>query len=192
MPLLAMGVAAAAVIACDDPLGVDATTPTRADTLKVFAMTGTPASFPSGYSAGTGLISRIEPEIAFDVVFDLSTDGRIRVIPARLISQLRVILGRTEVTQQVSLQVSTESFESIGRAPGGGYKRDSIVTVTPGQTVLIEVQSEICSFQFTLSSLLYAKLVVDSVRTSSREIFFRAIRNPNCGFRSFAPGIPRN
>jgi hypothetical protein len=180
------------VIACDDPLGVNATTATQSDTLSVFAMTGTPSAFPSGYSAGTGLISRIEPDISFDVVFDLTPDQKVRVIPARLISPLRVILGRTELTQQVGLQIATETFETIARAPTRGYKRDSIVTVSPGQAVLFEVLSEVCSFQFTLSSVLYAKVVVDSIHPGSREIFFRAIRQPNCGFRSFAPGIPRN
>jgi hypothetical protein len=191
-PFLAFLIAGVLLTACDDPLGVNATTETQSDTVVVFAMTGTPAAFPSGYSAGTGLISRIEPDISFDIVFDIASDNSIRIVPARLISQFRVVLGLTQSTQQVGLQAGTGTFESIGRAPNSGYKRDSVLTVTPGQPVLLEVQSEVCSFQFTLSPILYAKIVVDSIHTDSRQIFFRSIRNPNCGFRSFAPGVPRN
>jgi hypothetical protein len=186
--LMCLGV----VLGCDDPFANEATTPTRADTLVAFAMTGSPPQFPSGYSAGTGGLARIEPEVGFDVAFDLTPDDKIRVIPARLVSQYRVVLGRTSLTQQVGLLTPSTTFESIARAPDVGYKRDSVVVVSPGQPVLMEVVSEICQFQFTFSQILYAKLVVDSVHSGARRIFFRAVRNPNCGFRSFQPGIPKN
>ena len=56
--------------------------------------------------------------------------------------------------------------------------------------------SPICSpalsLRFSLASLMYAKIVVDSVNTTTRQIFFRATRNPNCGFRSFQPGVPKD
>jgi hypothetical protein len=180
------------LLGCDDPFATEATAPTRTDTLVAFAMTGSPPQFPSGYSAGTGLMARIEPDISFDVAFDLMPDAKIRIIPARLISQFKVVLGRTSATQQVGLLTPSATFESIGRAPESGYKRDSVVVVGTGQPVLLEVISDVCQFQFTFSSILYAKLVVDSVQSASRRIYFRAVRNPNCGFRSFQPGIPKN
>lgn len=180
------------LLGCDDPFASNATSPTAADTLVAFAMTGTPPQFPSGYSAGTGALSRIEPEIGFDVAFDLTNDGRIRLVPARLVSQFRVQFGRTSLTHQVGLLTTTTGFDVLARAPDRGYKRDSVAVVTPGEAVILEVISDICQFQFTFSQVLYAKLVVDSVHTAARQIFFRAVRNPNCGFRSFQPGIPRN
>ncbi|MBL8981627.1 MAG: hypothetical protein JNL26_05555 [Gemmatimonadetes bacterium] len=175
---------------CDDPFGLNATIETRRDTLVAYAMTGTPSSFVSGFNAATGALVKIGPDIGFDVAFDLQTDGKVRVIPARLISQVKQSFGIASPTQQVGLLTPTGTFESINRAPQSGFKRDTAAVVTPGQTVVVEVASDAC--QFSLASILYAKLVVDSVNTSSRQIYFRTVRNPNCGFRSFLPGVPKN
>ncbi len=187
--LLVAFLALAATSACDDPFGLKATVSTRGDTLVAYAMTGTPASFASGFNAGTGAVVRVGPDIAFDVAFDLEAD-KIRVIPARLISPVRQLFGRTSATQTVGLQAATGTFESINKAPENGFKRDTSVTVSKGQPVVMEVQSDAC--QFSLASTLYAKLVVDSVNLSSRQIYFRTFRNPNCGFRSFLPGVPKD
>jgi hypothetical protein len=82
------------------------------------------------------------------------------------------------------------TFDNVRKAPGGGYKYDSTVTVNPGQTVVVEVASDAC--QFSLAQLLYAKVVVDSVNADTRQVYFRATRDPNCGFKSFAPGVPKD
>jgi hypothetical protein len=191
-----LGVAAAAFLAlagtsaCDDPFGLNATIETRRDTLVAYAMTGTPPSFASAFNAATGVVVRIGPDIGFDVAFDLESSGKVRLVPARLISQVKESFGVPGLTQQVGLLVSTGTFESVTRAPESGFKRDSAVVVSPGQPVIVEVASDVC--QFTLASILYAKLVVDSVNTTSRQIYFRTVRNPNCGFRSFLPGVPKN
>ena len=182
--------ALAATSACDDPFGLKATVSTRGDTLVAYAMTGTPASFASGFNAGTGAVVRVGPDIAFDVAFDIESGGQIRVIPARLVSQVRQLFGGTSPTQTVGLQAATGTFESLAKAPDKGFMRDTSVSVTRGQTVVMEVQSDAC--QFSLASTLYAKLVVDSVNSTSRQIYFRTLRNPNCGFRSFLPGVPKN
>lgn len=189
---MAATVASTLFVGCDDPFGVDATREVATDTAFVYAMTGTPPSFPSGYSVSSGFVSRIESAMTFDVAFDLTPTRQVRLIPARLVSPARISLGLASATQQVGMQVSSTPFDAITRAPSTGYKRDSVVVADPGQAVLLEVISDICQFQVTFSSVVYAKLVVDSVNTVSRQIFFRAVRDPNCGFRSFQPGIPRN
>ncbi|MBK8249139.1 MAG: hypothetical protein IPK85_17320 [Gemmatimonadetes bacterium] len=175
---------------CDDPFGLNATIETRRDTLVAFAMTGTPSSFVSGFNAATGALVRIGPDVGFDVAFDLEADGKVRVIPARLISQVKQSFGIPSATQQVGLLAPTGTFDGVTRAPESGFKRDTALVVARGQPVIVEVASEAC--QFSLASILYAKLVVDSVNTSSRQIYFRTVRNPNCGFRSFLPGVPKN
>jgi hypothetical protein len=175
---------------CDDPFGLKATTATATDTLVAFAMTGTSTAFPSGFNAATGAVVRVQPDIAFDVAFDLAADSTIRVIPARLISATRNAFGSISATQQVGLIAPTGTFESVTQAPERGYKRDSVVVVRARQPVVLEVNSDAC--QFSLANLIYAKVVVDSVNTVSRQIFFRATRNPNCGFRSFQPGVPKS
>jgi hypothetical protein len=93
--------------ACDDTLGLRATFSVEYDTLSAYAMTQTPISFPAAYSAGNGLVVRVDPEIAFDIAFDLPGTGKVQLIPAR------------------------------------------------------------------------------------RQIYFRAVRDPNCGFRSLLPGVPK-
>ena len=160
------------------------------DTLVAFAMTGTTASFPAGYNASTGAVTRIEPAIGFDVAFDLADGNKVRLVPARLVSAIKLSFAGPVATQQVGLQTSSSTFEAITKAPSTGYKRDSVVVVDPGQPVIIEVNSDVC--QFTISNIYYAKIVVDSVNRSSRQIFFRATRDPNCGFRSFLPGVPKS
>jgi hypothetical protein len=44
--------------------------------------------------------------------------------------------------------------------------------------------------QFALNPNLYAKIVVDSVNLATRIIYLKMGLDPNCGFRSFATGIP--
>lgn len=185
---LLVGVAAQA---CDDPFGLQATLKVTTDTSNVFAMSGTPAVLPAGWNAFTGIVSRITADMAFDVAFDLGTGNQVRLIPARLIAGTKPGLGGgTTATQQVGFLTVSGTFEAIGKAPSTGYKRDSVVTVTPGQPVVVEVTSDGCQLSFATTA--YAKLVVDSVNTVNRQIFFRATRNPNCGFRSFSPGVPKN
>jgi hypothetical protein len=188
-----LGITAAcsvAALACDDPFALQATTGTVRDTLTAFAMTGTPPAFPSAFDAGTGAVVRIQPDIGFDVALDLNADGTVRVIPARLISPTKIVFGQPSVTHQVAIATPAGDFETVTIAPGSGYSVDSLVTVGTGDPVVLRVDSERCQFQ--LSTILYAKFVVDSVNAATRQIFFRTVRNPNCGFRSFLPGIPED
>jgi hypothetical protein len=188
---LAVWCAAGLAGACDDPLALKATTAVQMDTLVAFAMSGTPVSFPSAYNTGSGVVVRVDPLMLFDIAFDLQGASSVKLIPARLVSSTRLLSnGTVGATQRVGLQIVAGSFESVTKAPGGGFKYDSTVTVTPGQTVVLEVVSDAC--QFTLAQLLYSKVVVDSINASSRQVFFRATRDPNCGFKSFAPGVPKN
>lgn len=190
LSLALVAVAMGGASGCDDPFGLKATVAVASDTSVAYAMSGTAASSPSGLNAATGGVTRISPDIPFDVAFDLTTDNKIRLIPARLISPVKSSFGGTVATQQVGLQAPTGGFDALTKAPNNGYKRDSVVVVTTGQPVVIEVNSDAC--QFSLASLMYAKIVVDSVNTTTRQIFFRATRNPNCGFRSFQPGVPKD
>jgi len=78
-------------------------------------------------------------------------------------------------------------------APKSGYLVDTTaVVLSPGQTVAIQsqhnFQGDVC--QFALNANIFAKLAVDSVNLASRTIYVRMGLDPNCGFRSFATGIP--
>jgi hypothetical protein len=122
--------------------------------------------------------------INFDLAFDLDAQGRILVIPpARLASPPSGI-------PRVGIQTRSESFDGLSRAPDGGYTFDSTAVVTRGQTVVVEASAATCSTTYPL----HAKLVVDSVGAvaAGRPIYVRARVNPNCGFRSLEPGLPKS
>jgi hypothetical protein len=76
------------------------------------------------------------------------------------------------------------------RAPTSGYQYDSTLILDIGEASLVELQTDICQFQ--TSQLVYAKLQIKAVDPVSRTIVFRITYDPNCGFRSFLPGVPTN
>jgi hypothetical protein len=96
-------------------------------------------------------------------------------------------------SRPVGLQKVAGSFETVLAAPSSGYETDSSLVLAPGETLVIQTahnagSQDICTF--ALSPYLYAKIGVDSVNLASRTIYFQLGLDPNCGFRSFASGVP--
>ena len=122
----------------------------------------------------------------FDLVFDIDDTGKPVLIPVSKIA----ICTRT---CQVGLQVVTDSsFDQLTKARSKGYTYDTLVTVGFGTPVYIVAKAGACATDL-YSNDMYAKLVVDSVRTADRSVFFRIVTDPNCGFRSLVPGVtPKN
>jgi hypothetical protein len=50
------------------------------------------------------------------------------------------------------------------------------------------LSGDICSF--SLSPYIYSKVNIDSVNVVTRTINVSVTVDPNCGFRSFAEGVP--
>jgi hypothetical protein len=171
--------------ACGDPTSLRATLPTSVDTLSVFALSGTPPSYPSGLSILARRPVRVDGFGAFDVALDIDALGNAVVYPIKL------VVG-TGGTRPVGLQKIPGAFESVLEAPNTGYDTDSPVVLAPGETVVIQSahngSGDIC--QFALSPYLYAKVGVDSVSLATRTLYVRMGVDPNCGFRSFASGVP--
>lgn len=120
----------------------------------------------------------------FDLAVDVDAQGRpVFLAPARV----AIAPGGTPRT---GFQTVATPFEAVDRAPGGSYAFDSTVTVAIGQTVVVQAQGASCSTTYPL----FAKLVVDSVVGTGRErlVYVRSRINPNCGFRSLAPGLPKD
>lgn len=190
---LALGAAAlvaGGISACDDPIGLQAGIGTLTDTFTVFALSGTPTAAPVALSTTDRIVVRISDQIAFDVAFDLDGSGAVTAYPVRLVVPFRVIGGLLQQTHRVGLQKSSTPFDELTRAPGGGYNYDSATVVRAGETLVVEVQAAQCSFSY--SPNLYTKIAVDSVFPASRSIRIRTVHDPNCGFRSFKPGIPKD
>ena len=181
-----------ALAACGDSTDLTARFDTVEDTLSAFALSGTPPQFPSGLllgaqndadQAGEPVVLRVNEGFFFDVAFDLDDAGVAVVYPYRLVAS-EFGAGRSG-----RVRVADEPYEALQRAPVGGYQDSVAVSAPVGRTLVIESQgSSYCAND--LVRTLYAKLTVDSVRVPTREIFFRVRLDPNCGFRSFAPGIP--
>jgi hypothetical protein len=172
--------------ACGDPTNLKASLPTALDTLSVFALTGTPPSYPSGLSIVAGQAVRVDGFAGFDVALDINSSGSAVVYPVKL------VVASPGTARPVGLQKVTGLFETVLEAPSAGYKTDAEVVLAPGETLVIQSphngSGDIC--QFAISPYLYAKITVDSVKLDSRILYLRMGIDPNCGFRSFADGLP--
>jgi hypothetical protein len=172
--------------ACGDPTSLQANASTSVDTLSVFALSGTPPSYPSGLSIVARQAVRVDGFAGFDVAFDINSDGNAVVYPVKL------VVATPGGSRPVGLQKVTGAFETVLEAPKTGYETDSSLVLTAGETVVVQAAhnggQDVC--QFALSPFLYAKIGVDSVNIPSRTIYFQLGLDPNCGFRSFATGVP--
>lgn len=191
---LVTGVAGSALgaTACSDPFQPTAQLDTFADTLIVFAFSASSAQLPSAIDlsaarsvpvgtrtdVNTGGVPITTP--TFDIAVDINAGGQVVLYPST------TLLSSSVSTPRIGFRTVTTAFDSLRRAPTGGFRFDSAFVVTTGQTVAIESQSSGC----TSTAPLRAKLVVDSVSRSANVAYVRVLTNPNCGFRSLLPGRP--
>jgi hypothetical protein len=172
--------------ACGDITNLQASLPTSVDTLTVWALSGTPPAYPSGVSIVAGQAVRVDGFASFDVALDIDANGNAVVYPVKLVV---TSLGGS---RPVGMQKVPGTFETVAAAPKTGFETDSALVMAPGEVVAIESphngSGDLC--QFAISPNLYAKIAVDSVNLASRILFVRVGFDPNCGFRSFAVGIP--
>ena len=194
-----VGLAAAVafgVSACDNPNATANLVSVIADTLTVFALSGTPPSYPAGFLASSGAVTRADGSFNFDVAFDINGSNQVVVYPQKLVGVPCVAgalnCGGALGAKPVGLQRITVAFDSLTRGPAAGYQFDSTFALTPGQGLAMQVQSSSqCPLSF--STVMYTKFVIDSIDTVRRAIYFRAVNNPNCGYRSLVPGeTPKN
>jgi hypothetical protein len=118
------------------------------------------------------------PAPNFDFAVDRAADGRVRLLPSRLVVDLTGV-GQAYRT---AFQTSTAPYDSIAEAPANGYQADTLAaTVGVNESVIVEAQSGACN-------AFYAKVVVVAIDAASGAVTLRARINPNCGFRSLRPG----
>ena len=183
--LLVLGVTAAiGTVACDDPFAPRATTSVRTDSFLVYSVSQTPVNVPAAFNIVFFTPLRLEPTYGFDLAFDIDDVGKVVLIPVRLVG------GVVTANRRVGLQRLTGPYEEMTRAPTAGYQYDSTLSLDIGDAALVELQTDICQFQ--TSQLVYSKLQIKAIDPVSRTIVFRITYDPNCGFRSFLPGVPTN
>ena len=176
-----------ALSACKDSLGgLKATQGTQTDAFLVYALTGTPASYPTTYVAAARSVSTIDGGGNFDIAFDIDAQGKVVVYPMRL------VVSPITPFRDVGLLKGTGTFASIERAPNSGYLTDKTITLSPGEVLILQTArntgNDMC--MYGISPYIFAKIGLDSVDLKDRSIFFKSTVNPNCGFRSFKTGIP--
>lgn len=175
-------VAALALSACDDPFKLKASYGNEPFVYSLYGISGTgPANAPAALDLATRSPVRVDGNFNFDIAFDFDANGKIVILPQKLVG--------TPITgsRTIALQRISGSYESVLLAPVKGWQLDSAVTLLPGEVLGVRLTSTSCVYQ--MSSDMYAKIVVDSVKTGGL-IFGRGVINPNCGFKSFAEGIP--
>jgi hypothetical protein len=179
-----LAIASFAIVACGDVTrSTQPTTNVAEDTLTVFPMRGSPLSAPTAidlYSLRTLRIG--DGSGLYDFAVDTAA-GAALVYPLQLIENTTLpATGLLEVTSD---------FESILEAPTTGYQDTAAVSLTPGETVVVRARNA-CSGGFTGRDFFYAKVQLLELASSDgyRTLRLRVRTNANCGFRSFADGLP--
>ncbi len=95
-------------------------------------------------------------------------------------------------TYTVGVQTDTASYESVTRAPANGYRADTALVTVPGRLILVQSSNPTACSTSVTGTTLYAKVVVDQVDPATRQMVIRYTVDPNCGFRSFGTGIPKD
>lgn len=199
-PLAAAMLLAAGVVACGDPYEVRARLEVVEDTLvlnSIGDLSAPPtapvvldiASQANLFDATTRIPAarRLGADfynngVGFDVAIDVQGDSVVFMPPRRVASSLAAV-------RRVGLRRDTIAFDAAPIAPRSGYVFDSVsVAARQGQTVFIVSQHPVCGREF--SRELYAKVGVLDIDPASKTATVRVRLDPNCGFRSFLPGVP--
>ncbi len=180
---LALAIAMFAVAACEDiTRSIAPTIEVTEDTLTVFTLRGSPLSAPTALDLFRLRALRVgDAGLPYDIAVDTSA-GTVVLYPSQLIDNEAPPTGILEVTSP---------FEDITEAPTQGYVDTVAVSILPGETVVIRARNA-CAGNFPGRDFFFAKLQLLELGSSAghRTARFRIRSNPNCGFRSFADGLP--
>lgn len=187
--LLAVSILALGAAACGTGLG-KATRTSFLSSYALFALSGAPANSPTAISF-LGGETVANSGFSFDVAVDIDPAGTTRIYPVRLLgsSLANATLGGT--LKRVGLQAVTGSFDALTEAPTTGYDTLTAPIAQPGSVFAVQL-TETANCLYDLGgTTIYAKLVIDSIRTADRRVFARSVVDPNCGYRGLvADSIP--
>lgn len=183
---LAAATVAVAGVACGDLTGVPASLPTLSDSTVVYAINGAPPGAPTALHVYAGQLFSADATFLFDVAFDIDATGHPVLLPQRAVA------SGLAATHTVGLQVMTGTFESLTAAPKTGYRADTALVTSINVPVVVQTTDpNSCGVSLT-GTVLYAKVVIRSVDPVARQMVVQFTADPNCGFRSFLPGVPKD
>ena len=175
----------ATAAACGEFTSVPASLSVQSDSGMVYAINGAPPGAPTALHIYTGSRLAADASFFFDVAFDIDAAGNVLIMPQRVVAS-----GLT-TSHTVGLQAVGTDYSALDKAPKDGYRADTTLVTRIGQTVAIQTfDQNVCAVSLT-GQQLYAKLVVREVNRANRTISLQYTVDPNCGFLSFAPGIPK-
>ena len=184
--VLIAAVLSVAALACSDFTAVPASLPTITDSGTVYALNGAPPGAPTALHFFAGQLVPADANFLFDVAFDIDSSGKVVYMPQR------VVASALAPTHSVGLRTAPDSFDAVTSAPKSGYRADTSLVTAPNVVVLAQsTDANTCGVSLTGSSI-YAKIVVTGVDLATRQLKVRYTVDPNCGFVSFASGIPKD
>jgi hypothetical protein len=173
-------------LACGTFTGVPASLPTLTDSGDVYAINGAPAGAPTSLHLFSGTLLPADATFTFDVAFDIDTSGAIQILPQRAVA------SGLAPTHTVALQATTSAFDAVLSAPKNGYRADTALVAKLNQVILIQSNdANACGVSLT-GSTIYGKLVILTADRATRKLTVRYTTDPNCGFFSFASGLPKD
>ena len=175
--LLAASIAGAA--ACGDTQRLPAQGAVQSDTLIVYALRGTDVSYPTALNVRELVVVRATGVFDYEIAFDIDESGKAVLYPMEL------LVAEEASFRRVGMQKLTVHFDSLKSAPRNGYIYDEPMVLGEGESIAIEAGVP-CPYPYP--QVVFGKLVVDSIRAAKRAIYFRAVSDPSCGFRSLVPG----
>lgn len=165
-----------------DPFAPRADAPIVRTIFTVWAISGSPTPYPTAYSVQNNVTVRLEPSGSFDLAFDITAGGKLRVLP------VKEVVNPLGGARSIGMLMPGLPYASIEAAPRTGYALDTILELEVGDAFVVQVPSQLCGF--SQQPIIYAKFNVDTIVPADRRAFLSGRINPNCGFRSFADGVP--
>lgn len=184
-------VAAALLAACGaDVVLPPPTQPVTEQQITLYALTGTAVQAPSAYNMLILLEIRTDQTSDFDFAFEIGIDSALGVGTAGDTVAVLLPRGALGFSADGGLQVVGVPFDSIVRAPLEGYEQERPTRIREGDAVLATSRLQQCNFNVIRP--LVAKLRVDDIDLVQRTAVIRVVIDPNCGYLSLAPGMPRD
>jgi hypothetical protein len=165
-----------------------AVVPVAQQQITLFALTGTPVTTPSGYNMVQLGEVRTNVSNNFDFVMDIGIDSTFGVGTTGDTVIVLLPRGAVGFVEDGGLQWTAAPFDSLTLAPLDGYEQVKPTRIRQGDAILAASRRQTCDDGS--SHPRYAKLNIQAVDLVARTVVILVVIDPNCGYRSFAAGIP--